>query len=266
VGGAPSGEGGSAGANTAGSAGAGGSGAGGSPATGGSSGGSGAGPEYPADLLDLTNWKLTLPIAAEGTSKPWEVKQPELGTFSIEPYFRLNDVRDGVVFRAHAGGVTTSNSGYPRSELREMANGGKDLASWSSTSGNHAMTIVQAITHLPVVKPHVVAGQIHDAADDVVMVRLEGKRLFIEGGGNDLGVLDAAYQLGAVFSVKLVAASGRIRAYYQDMDTPKVDVARSVSGCYFKAGAYTQSNTSKGDEASAYGEVVIYHLEVTHTQ
>jgi hypothetical protein len=48
------------------------------------------------------------------------------------------------------------------------------------------------------------------------------------------------------------------------MNTPKVNVSREASGCYFKASAYTQSNTSKGDEPTAYGEVIIYDLSVTH--
>src|SRR5262245_33357455 len=83
---------------------------------------------FPAALLDLRNWKLTLPIASPGGSSPLEVKQPELATYSHDEYFHLNAARDGVVFRAHAGGATTSNSGYPRSELREMADNGASMA------------------------------------------------------------------------------------------------------------------------------------------
>jgi poly(beta-D-mannuronate) lyase len=48
------------------------------------------------------------------------------------------------------------------------------------------------------------------------------------------------------------------------MNTPKVAVPRDASGCYFKAGVYTQSNPEKGDEPTAYGEVIIYDLSVTH--
>jgi poly(beta-D-mannuronate) lyase len=237
--------------------------------TGGASSSSGAGgggetASIPADLLDLVNWKLTLPISAQGDSSPLEIKQPELATYSIDPYFHLNASKDGVVFQAHAGGATTSNSGYPRSELREMTNQGSDLASWSTTSGTHTMTIKQAITHLPAVKPHVVAGQIHDASDDLVMIRLEDKYLFVEGDGNDLGELDADYALGTTFTIKIVAENGAVQVYYNDMNTPKVDVSRDASGCYFKAGAYTQSNPSKGDEPTAYGEVIVYDLSVTH--
>jgi Alginate lyase len=217
---------------------------------------------YPAAFLDLANWKLTLPTGDPGS--PTEIKQPALRTFSIDPYFHMNAAGTGVVFQAHAGGVTTSNSGYPRSELREMTNAGVDNAAWSTTSGTHTMTITQAITHLPVVKPHVVAGQVHDASDDVVMIRLEGTKLFVEGGGADLGALDPVYQLGTRFTVKIAASTGHIRIYYNDLASPKVDVGRSATGCYFKAGAYTQSNASRGDDLTAYGEVVIFSLSVTH--
>ena len=117
------------------------------------------------------------------------------------------------------------------------------------------MTITQAITHLPVVKPHVVAGQIHDASDDLVMIRLEGTHLFVVGGGEELGDLDASYQLGTRFTVRIRAADGGVDIYYQDLATPKVTVAREATGCYFKAGAYTQSNPSRGDSPTAYGAV-----------
>ena len=219
----------------------------------------------PAELLDLSDWKLTLPIGSRrDPESPREVLQPELATFAIDPWFMLGPDADVVLFRADAGGVTTSSSGYPRSELREMTNDGADEAAWSTSSGVHTMTITQTIVHLPEVKPHVVAGQIHDAEDDVVMIRLEGEHLFVEGGGEELGDLDPAYQLGAEFTVELVAHDGTIDVYYEDLATPAVSVARDVDGCYFKAGVYTQSNEEQGDAPEAYGEVAIRELVVTH--
>jgi len=145
-----------------------------------------------------------------------------------------------------------------------MSADGKERASWSTSVGVHTMILEQAILHTPEKKPHVVAEQIHDAADDVVMIRLEGKNLFVEGGGNSLGVLDPAYVLGTRYTVKILASQGKISIYYNDLTTPKVIVNRSSTGCYFKAGAYTQSNTAKGDLATAYGEVVIFKLSVQH--
>src|SRR3990167_1598532 len=217
----------------------------------------------PSTVLNLSNWKLTLPVDTPHAGAPDEIMQPELSTFTLSPYFQPNGNKNGVVFRANVGGATTSGSQYPRSELREMTGSGKYLASWSSTNGTHTMTIRQAITHLPVAKPDVVAGQIHDATGDVIMIRLEGKRLFIEGDGEAIGELETNYSLGTVFTVKVMAAEGRIKVYYNDLI--KMDYSKTGSGYYFKAGCYTQSNLNEGDSVGAYGEVVIYDLQVSHT-
>jgi hypothetical protein len=217
-------------------------------------------PNSPGDQLDLSYWKLTLPTGSD--EEPDEILQPELAEFEQPPHFWLDDT-SSVVFRAEVDGVTTSGSSYPRSELREMTPGGRDEAAWSTSEGRHVMTIRQAITALPPGKPHVVAGQIHDADDDLVMIRLEESHLFVEGDGDELGTLDPDYVLGTEFTVRIVAEGGTIDVYYDDLTTPAVTVPREAEGCYFKAGAYTQSNLEY-DEADAFGEVAIRELEVEH--
>ena len=216
----------------------------------------------PSQVLDLTSWKLTLPIGSPGA--PTEILQPALGAFVDVNYFYVNTAGSGVVFTAPCGGVTTSGSSYPRSELREMSNNGSTTASWSSASGTSTMEITEAITHTPVAKPQVIAGQVHDARTKVVDCRLNGSELFIENasGGVD-AVLTTGYQLGTVFTIKFVAASGGIAVYYNGNYIYTHSV--SESGLYFKAGAYTQSNPSHGDSPTAYGQVVIYSLHISHT-
>jgi hypothetical protein len=216
----------------------------------------------PSKLLNLTNWKLTLPVDTSRPGSPDEIRQPELATFQDANYFHLTGKGNGVVFKAHCGGATTSGSGYPRSELREMVNNGMANASWSTTNGTHTMEIRQAVTHLPDVKPHVVVGQIHDAGDDVIVFRLEGWTLFVDENGSRGPVLTTNYQLGTEFTVKFVARNGGVECYYNGRYIYTYWV--NTSGCYFKAGCYTQSNTSRGGSASAYGEVVIYDVKVSH--
>lgn len=227
-----------------------------------------AGCTYPAQVLDLTNWKVTLPL---GTSSPVEIKQPQLATYSIDPWFKVNASCTGVQFRAHTSSpVTTSNSSYPRSELREMSSNGAALASWSSTSGTHTMFIDQAITAVPMGKKHIVAGQIHDANDDVIVIRLEYPKLYIDINGTDGPILDPAYTLGKRFTVKFVASGGKISIYYDGNATPAYTLTKNISNSYFKAGAYTQSNCSTEQQRGAqcsetnYGEVIIYSLSVRH--
>jgi hypothetical protein len=215
---------------------------------------------YPAQVLDLTNWKVTLPTGK--TEKPTEFLQPALETCNVDPYFHANATADAVVFRAPVNGVTTSSSGYPRSELREMKNGGADNANWSTTSGTHTMFIDGAITAVPKTKKHIVFGQIHDSNDDVIVVRLEYPKLFVDINGKTGPTLDANYTLGKRFNVKFVAENGQIKIYYNGGQAPAYTMSKSASGCYFKAGAYTQSNCSKESDCSNgnFGEVIVHKL------
>lgn len=217
-------------------------------------------PTSPSGVINLTDWKLTLP-AGDDDDEPDEINQPKLSSFQDPRYFHIDQATGGVVFRAPVGGATTANSSYPRSELREMANGGKSEASWSGKKGTHVMTITEAITALPKKKPEVVAGQIHDDEDDVVMLRLNGSKLFVESDSDTVGILDPAYQLGTRFTVQFAVTPGLIRVTYNGTKT--LGLERRGSGYYFKAGCYTQSNEDD-DGGDVYGEVVVYSLNVQH--
>ena len=217
------------------------------------------GTALPSTVLDLSNWYLTLPTGNKG--KPDTIYRPELDTYTSTA-FRLNSAKNGVAFTATAGGVTTSGSKYPRSELREMT--GDRKAGWSNKSGTHTLVARQAITKLPPKKPEIVSAQIHDGSDDVMQVRLEGKRLMTQyNDGQSEITIDPAYVLGTVFEVRIVAANSRVQVYYNGQ--LKATINKSGSSWYFKSGTYLQSNTSKGDKPTAAGEVVLYALKVTHS-
>jgi hypothetical protein len=229
----------------------------------GADGGGGQNCDYPADVLDLTNWYIGLPVGEE--ESPTNVEQPELATYANDPWFVATPECDAVRFRAAINGVTTSGSNYPRSELREMTNSGETKASWSSTSGTHTMVIDQAITAAPQGRPNVVAGQIHDASDDVSVFRLEGSRLYVTNGDTSQHKLVTDnYVLGTRFQAKFVVSGGQIKAYYNGV--LQTTISKSFSGGYFKAGAYTQANCGNASPCSDsnYGEVEIYGLSVTH--
>jgi hypothetical protein len=212
---------------------------------------------YPGALLDLANWYLTLPTGAPGD--PDTVMQPQLATYTSE-WFRVDGT--GVAFTANAGGVTTENSNYPRSELREMD--GPKKASWSNTSGTHTLRLREAFTALPKAKPDVVGAQIHDTRSDVIEIRLEGARLLVQYADGDQDVvLDPNYKLGTPYDLTIVAANGHIAVSYNGVQM--ADIPQSGSGWYFKAGSYVQSNPTRGDLPGAVGTVVISALSVTHT-
>lgn len=212
--------------------------------------------------MDLANWKLQLPTGSQG--KVDEVLQPQLASYTKAPWYMSNG-GGGMRFRAAVNGVTTSGSSYPRSELREMK--GSTEAAWDSSSGTHIMTIEEAITAVPKTKKHVVAGQIHDGSSDVIVIRLEMPKLFVDINGTDGPTLDANYTLGKKFSVKFEVTGGKTNIYYNGATTPAYSMTKAYSAAYFKAGAYTQSNcTTDPSDCSDnnFGEVVVYNINVTH--
>ena len=248
------------------------------------------GGRYPSEVLDLTVWKLTLPVAdpakPDKVSSPWEIGAAELAEFSLEPLFDVVEDEDGVAvrFRAGHGGVTTSGSKNPRSELREMKPGypekhSRHHASWATDDGQiHSLFIRQKVTHLTSVKPHLVTGQIHDSDDDVTVFRIEGHgggspgaeithaRIWITDGNKTHGhLVDENYELGTVFTVRFIVSDGTIGYEYNGRRLP-YSQRKTATGCYFKLGTYTQSNakTAPDEKDGAYAETLVYGYELEH--
>ncbi|MFD3584574.1 polysaccharide lyase family 7 protein [Streptomyces sp. NPDC058683] len=220
----------------------------------------------PAAAVGLSKaWKLQLPLP-DSDGDPVEIKQPALATYNNAPWFTTAASCNAILMRAAVNGATTSNTGYPRSELREMTSDGSSTASWSSTSGTHTMVVDEAITHLPQVKPHVMAGQIHDSSSDVTSFRLEGTSLYITSyNTTHYKLVTSDYKLGDRFQGKFVAHDGKVDVYYNG--TLKATVTARFSSGYFKAGDYTQANCGNSSPCanSNYAEVALYGVKVTHT-
>ncbi len=145
-----------------------------------------------------------------------------------------------------------------------MAGEGNRPASWSTATGRHRMVIRQAVTHLPQAEPEVVAGQIHGADDDRGAIRVEGRRTLVGFDGQMAAVLTDSYELGEPFVVELAAGDGKVQVFYNGGAAPAAEREVDASGCYFKAGCYTQSSPRKGDRPEVFGEVVIYELRIVH--
>ena len=218
----------------------------------------------PGQVLNLTNWKLTLPI-----KNAKEILQPDLNKYESKYFTDVPPSPDeppctSVAFRTPLGGDATSGSSYPRTELREMKKKGKKLASWSSTSGTHEMSWRVAVDVAPVAKPQLVIGQVHDAEDDVVQVLYDGNDHAINYRwlGETAGHLVSDYGLGTYVDLKIVVKDGTFYLYANG--ELKATQSRSTSGLYFKAGNYSQSNPSKGDDPDLVTQVRISQLSVSH--
>ncbi|SHK35682.1 F5/8 type C domain-containing protein [Reichenbachiella agariperforans] len=243
--------------------------------------------DVPSDLMDNCNqWKITYPNGEEDKT---------LCNESNNEYFYVNDDQNAIVFRVpiRSNNGSTPNSDYIRSELRERTESGSSDIYWT-TSGTHVVYSKQAITHLPIVKDHLVATQIHgnksDGIDDAMVLRLEGSHLFLSFNGGKLRddiTVSTNYSLGTVHEVIFEVIDGKHYCYYSEDGNLASAYAngnasnylvkdgnnnyvmdKSYGEAYFKIGNYTQSNADKEgsetDNPNNYGEVLVYDFYVSH--
>lgn len=87
--------------------------------------------------IDLTNWKVTLPIP-RSDGNPLEVSPPEILNYARDEtlkQFMYNDSTDGsLVFYTYPGS-STANSSYSRTELREQMVPGSNNTNWTFAEG-----------------------------------------------------------------------------------------------------------------------------------
>lgn len=215
---------------------------------------------YAGEVLDLRSWKITLPIGND-PNKATEVKQPALATYSIDPYFQLDPTKTAVLMRAIAGGArTTTGTAYSRSELREMTSDGSASAAWDCAADNRGMYIEQVLTKTTTHKADAAIAQVHDAANDNVMVLYVGPAYPKANGVSDTGIIrvqfnngvnrfdaDTNYTLGDKMSIDVSSEAGAMVVTYKNLTkgtsytTPAVQMVGIQGACYFKAGMYIQA-------------------------
>jgi len=241
------------------------------------SSGTPAGTAYPAALSSvgyLKAWKVTLPVdsSTDDDTHADEIKQPPLATYRSLSYFHTNSSNTAVVLRAPVGGVTTPGSVFARTELRNMKPyDGIKADEYDWTSGTHVLEINQAYTHLPKLFPNVVGVQIHDPDHEVLMIRLDGTRLYaqvrkLDGKYTEVTFTNS-YKLGTRFNAKVIANANGIFIDYNGARRATFLGRRASAAApwYFKAGCYLHSKTSAGEAPNEYGEVLIYRLKTTHS-
>nr|WP_322685055.1 polysaccharide lyase family 7 protein [Nostoc sp. DedQUE07]MDZ8131179.1 polysaccharide lyase family 7 protein [Nostoc sp. DedQUE07] len=219
--------------------------------------------QNPADVLDLSKWKITLPISLNSppnSNKATEIKQPQLKTYSNSEYFRLNAAKNGVLLKAIAGGARTStNTAYARSELREMQGDGTESAAWNCKNTDRGMYLEQTLLHTTTKKPEATIAQIHDSKNDLMMVKYFGPSF--ANGSTDIGklearfnndtttkLLDSTYKIGDPMTIDIaVTSGGNVNVTYKNLrsgvtnSTGTVKLTGIIGSCYFKAGIYIQA-------------------------
>src|SRR5690606_30845434 len=134
-------------------------------------------------------------------------------------------------------------------------------ASWHGGSGNHYMEYRFRVPHLTKEKPWVCVGQIHDASSDLIRVLTEVKSGVLTlsaryspptGGSEQKYTLIGNYDPMECHTIRIWCNNGNL-GIDVDGQTATSGLDGDTDGCYFKLGAYSQSNTDTEDgDASQY--------------
>ena len=94
--------------------------------------------KYKLPDIDLSNWKVTIPINNE-KGKPFEVSPPEILDYAnnekLHKYMYNDSSKGTLVFYAEPTTSTTRNTKYSRSELREQMVPGSNSTNWTFEEG-----------------------------------------------------------------------------------------------------------------------------------
>lgn len=91
--------------------------------------------------INFTNWKVTLPVDEDNNGKPDEYQPDELVNLgyqtldAVQPYMYDDLDDESLIFYCFQGGATTTNSSYPRTELRELINPSNSRDNWTLEEG-----------------------------------------------------------------------------------------------------------------------------------
>lgn len=222
----------------------------------------------PGGNFDLGVWSLQLPVGSPGaptTIPPAQLK----GADGYEnPAYFWTDKNDGsMTFWAPEKGVTTPNSNYARSELREM-NADGSAADWP-LAGNHTLS---ADLRIPSVTKNVCVGQVHlGSGGSSTKPLLE---LYYRPNGDIyLGTEnspDGGQTLHLVGNVALgtrwtyvINVSGNTIALTVNGSRTTYAIPSSFNPYrqYFKAGSYNQSSSESTTNGA---KVKFYRLTVAH--
>lgn len=230
----------------------------------------------PGSNFNLSSWELQEPVGAAGS--PTTISNTALESGFHDSYF-YTDPNDGAMtFWDPENGVTTANSDYPRSELRELDADGT-LANWA-VAGQNVLTATLAVTLVP---DHVCIGQIHIGSALQSGLAASTKpllELFYYANGtlrvaiesDPVSGTEAQTTVGTVPLGAMVAYTIGLTGDGTGGGTLSITVNGAEStfpmpsgfvgyGEYFKAGDYDQSS---GTDATVGATVKFYSLRIAH--
>jgi hypothetical protein len=224
----------------------------------------------PGGNFDLSRWELQLPTGSAGS--PTTISPAKLAGSNgfTDSYFFTNKTDGSMSFWDPENGVTTPNSNYSRSELREMNTDGS-AAAWS-IPGTHTLTATVKATEIP---SSVCVGQIHLSEGSGSTKPLLELFYHSNGdvymgieqtpaGGNEKTYKVGNVALGTQWSYVISLTGGNTIGLTLNGTKTTWPLPSSFNGypMYFKAGDYDQTS---GSSSTVGAKVQFYALTIHHS-
>lgn len=247
--------------------------------------------------IDLSNWKVTLPIG-----NPTEVKPPEIMNYAtneiLKPFMYNDSINGALVFYTYPG-ASTANSSYSRTELREQMDPGSNTTNWTFAQGGnmkgtlsmddiskesdgdyHRAMVMQIHGRLtneqrdligeddnnapPMLKIYWQEGYIRAVAKALKNINASDTEILYTDAWTDGDSYTFSEYVGfEKFTVEVNVSDGRMEVILNETVSKVFDDVHiekwGVFENYFKAGNYLQTK----DEGS-FAKVKYYDLTVTH--
>ena len=223
----------------------------------------------PGGNFNLSVWELQLPTGSPGS--PTTIPSSQLqGANGFQDDYFYTDGRDGAMtFWAPEKGVTTPNSNYARSELREMNPNGS-AANWS-LSGTHKLNATLRVVS---VTSNVCVGQIHlgtggSSTKPLIELYVHSSGDIVAGVENSPSGGQTTHTVGHVsvgktWTYSIGVSGGHTINLTVNGSTTHYTIPSSFDPytMYFKAGSYNQSSS---DSTTKGARVAFYGLTVSHS-
>ena len=252
--------------------------------------------DYILPNIDLSNWKVTLPIG-----NPSEVEPPEILNYAtnqtLKPFMYNDSIKGALVFYTYPES-STPNSSYSRTELREQMVPGSNHTNWTFSQGgtmkgelamgeitkdaddDYHRTIIMQIHGRLTNEQRDLIGQSDNNAPPMLKiywvngkVRVKTKVLndlnandteilYTSAWGDDDGYTFPEYVGFDKFTLEVKVSDGRMEVIMNGVSKVYEDIHIQKWGVfenYFKAGNYLVSLDNW-----AKSKVEYYSLEITH--
>nr|WP_299172418.1 polysaccharide lyase family 7 protein [uncultured Allomuricauda sp.] len=247
--------------------------------------------------IDLSNWKVTLPIG-----RPDEVEPPEILEYAtvekLKPFMYNDSIEGALVFYTYPG-ATTANSSRSRTELREQMEPGSNSVNWTFSEGGrlkgtlamdeiskdsegkyHRTIVMQIHGRLTNAQRDLIGEDDNNAPPMLKIYWQDGKvrvktKILKNPAVSDIDILrtdswtdDEGFNFSEEvgfdqFSLEVLVTEGRMEVILNDTESVVYDsddiTKWSVFENYFKAGNYLQTS-----DEGAFARVKYYDLQVEH--